>query len=97
MDDVPYILVKFRKIDCTLCPVRTQCTGSATAPCALSLLPGRLHHLLGRLRTEQQTPPWKQRYAMRAGPRARCASSPRATACADAAIAARARPTFSTF
>ncbi len=56
IEGVPYILVKFRKADCTPCPVRIRCAGSATAPRALSLLPENLHHLLGRLRIEQQSP-----------------------------------------
>jgi transposase len=56
----------FRK-GCT-CPVRPQCTASATRPRALALLPTReLHEIQMRNRLDRTTEEWQHRYAIRAG------------------------------
>ncbi|QIZ02270.2 transposase [Streptomyces sp. S1D4-11] len=61
-----YIQVKFAKADCLACPVRPQCTTSATRPRALALLPTReLHEIQLRNRLEQTTAEWQHRYAIR--------------------------------
>ncbi|MFD7020917.1 transposase [Streptomyces sp. NPDC059928] len=58
----------FDKTTCLACPVRSQCTASATRPRAVSLLPTReLHEIQARNRLDQQTKDWQQRYAIRAG------------------------------
>ncbi|MCP3818688.1 transposase [Streptomyces sp. A3M-1-3] len=63
-----YIQVKFAKADCLACPVRSQCTTSATRPRALALLPTReLHEIQMRNRLDQATEQWQHRYAIRAG------------------------------
>lgn len=63
-----YIQVKFAKGDCLACPVRPECTTSATRPRALALLPTReLHEIQMRNRLEQATDEWQHRYAIRAG------------------------------
>ncbi|WP_328760404.1 transposase [Streptomyces sp. NBC_00271] len=61
-----YIQVKFAKADCQACPVRPQCTTSATRPRALALLP-TLHEIQKRNRLDQTTEEWQRRYAIRAG------------------------------
>ncbi|WP_455357549.1 transposase [Streptomyces sp. SYSU K217416] len=63
-----YIQVKFGTSTCLACPVRPQCTTSATRPRALSLLPTReLHEIQTGNRLKQQTKDWQRRYAIRAG------------------------------
>jgi hypothetical protein len=61
-----YIQVKFGKATCLACPVRTQCTGSATRPRSLALLPQPLHEIQTRNRLDQETEQWQKRYAIRA-------------------------------
>ncbi|MCF3171752.1 transposase [Streptomyces sioyaensis] len=57
-----YIQVKFAKMDCLSCPVRTQCTNSAVRPRTLALLPTReLHEIQMRNRLDQQTGEWQRR------------------------------------
>ncbi|MFD9219010.1 transposase [Streptomyces sp. NPDC060064] len=63
-----YIQVKIAMADCLACPVRSQCTTSATRPRALALLPTReLHEIQMRNRLDQATEQWQHRYAIRAG------------------------------
>ncbi|KAB1139391.1 IS1182 family transposase [Streptomyces luteolifulvus] len=62
------VQVRFGKATCRACPVRAQCTTSATRPRTLALLPTReLHEIQARNRLDQQTRDWRQRYAIRAG------------------------------
>ncbi|MER5348477.1 transposase [Streptomyces mirabilis] len=50
------------------CPVRPQCTTSATRPRALALLPTReLHEVQTHNRLAQTTEEWQRHYAIRAG------------------------------
>jgi hypothetical protein len=60
------ILVRFPKAACRACPVRVQCTTSATGR-QLGLRPRPIHEAVTAARTEQDTPAWKRRYAIRAG------------------------------
>jgi hypothetical protein len=63
-----YIQVKFAKAECLACPVRLQCTTSATRPRALALPPTRkLHEIQMHNRLDQTTEDWQRRYAIRAG------------------------------
>lgn len=63
-----YVQATFDKTTYLACPVRSQCTASATRPRAVSLLPTReLHEIQARNRLDQQTKDWQQRYAIRAG------------------------------
>ncbi|MEU8877112.1 transposase [Streptomyces javensis] len=61
-----YIQVRFDKTTCLACPVRAQCTTSATRPRALTLLPESLHEIRTRNRRDQGIGAWRQRYAIRA-------------------------------
>jgi transposase len=61
------ISVKFSRIDCRLCPVRSLCTKAAEAPRHLTLRPQADHETLQRIRELQTTPEWKRRYERRAG------------------------------
>jgi hypothetical protein len=63
-----YIQVTFGQATCLACPVRPQCTTSATRPRALALLPTReLHEIQTQNRLDQHTQDWRKRYAIRAG------------------------------
>lgn len=53
---------------CRACPVRLQCTGNVDGKGRhVLLLPRPLQEIQTKARAEQQTAPWRQRYAMRAG------------------------------
>ncbi|MEU5151229.1 transposase [Streptomyces yangpuensis] len=70
---------------CHPCPVRSRCTSTVDSARTLGFPPRELRDLQLRVRTEQQTPQWKARYAVRSGVEARSTSSPTDTACAAAA------------
>ncbi|MGK5532082.1 IS1182 family transposase [Streptomyces sp. URMC 129] len=61
----PKIRVKFSKADCGQCPIKTDCTPGSYR--LLSFFPRHLYEVQAEARAEQQTPEWKERYAMRAG------------------------------
>ncbi|MFE4754984.1 transposase [Streptomyces mirabilis] len=52
---------------CQPCPARTQCTASRESTRTVGFPPRELRDLQLRVRTEQQTPEWKTRYAVRSG------------------------------
>ncbi|WP_326847304.1 transposase [Streptomyces kaniharaensis] len=61
----PLIVARFTKSQCQPCPDRPRCTSSREN--ARGLPPRELRELQIRVRTEQQTPAWKARYAVRYG------------------------------
>ncbi|WP_449203877.1 IS1182 family transposase [Streptomyces sp. HJ7] len=61
----PYVQVKFSKVDCGQCPMKTACTRSSHR--LLTFLPQQLNELQAEARGEQETHQWKARYGMRAG------------------------------
>ncbi|GHA71534.1 hypothetical protein GCM10010372_83190 [Streptomyces tauricus] len=63
----PLIVARFTRSQCHPCPVRTQCTHSTEGTRTVGFPPRELSDLQLRLRTEQQTPEWKTRYAVRSG------------------------------
>ncbi|MEU1691158.1 transposase [Streptomyces hirsutus] len=58
---------RFTKAQCQPCPDRTRCTSSRESARNVGFPPRELRDLQLRLRTEQQTPEWKARYAVRSG------------------------------
>jgi transposase len=63
----PLIVARFTKAQCHPCPARTQCTTSRESTRTVGFPPRELRDLQLRVRTEQQTPEWKARYAVRSG------------------------------
>ncbi|MGP3690892.1 transposase [Streptomyces sp. IBSNAI002] len=63
----PLIVARFTKGQCRPCPARTQCTTTADNARTVGFPPRELRDLQLRIRTEQQTPEWKTRYAVRSG------------------------------
>ena len=63
----PIINIRFAPAVCAACPVRQQCTRSATAPRNLTLHPRAEHEALQQRRSFQTTPAFQQRYNARAG------------------------------
>ncbi|WP_307129214.1 transposase [Streptomyces aurantiacus] len=63
----PLIVARFTKSQCRPCPARTQCTTTADNVRTVGFPPRELRDLQLRIRTEQQTPEWKARYAVRSG------------------------------
>jgi hypothetical protein len=62
----PLIVARFTKSQCQPCPDRPRCTTSSDAR-NVGFPPRELRDLQIRVRTEQQTPSWKARYAVRSG------------------------------
>lgn len=60
-------MARFTKTQCRPCPVRAQCTSTADNVRTVGFPPRELRDLQLRVRTEQQTPEWKARYAARSG------------------------------
>ncbi|WP_234426165.1 IS1182 family transposase [Streptomyces kebangsaanensis] len=63
----PLIVARFTKSQCHPCPARAQCTTSRESTRTVGFPPRELRDLQLRIRTEQQTPEWKTRYAVRSG------------------------------
>jgi hypothetical protein len=63
----PLIVARFTKSQCQPCPVRTRCTTSRESARNVGFPPRELRDLQIRVRTEQQTPDWQARYAVRSG------------------------------
>ncbi|MFE7358981.1 transposase [Streptomyces sp. NPDC057543] len=63
----PLIVARFTKSQCRPCPARAQCTSTADSARTVGFPPRELRDLQLRVRTEQQTPEWKARYAVRSG------------------------------
>lgn len=66
-DGRPFHQVKFAEADCRACPVRPQCTRSATRPRQLALRPQEEHAALCAARQRQRPPAFTALYAQRAG------------------------------
>ncbi|MEW2306995.1 IS1182 family transposase [Streptomyces sp. NPDC006655] len=61
------IRIRFATATCAPCPVRDQCTRSTQYGRQLTVRPQEQDALLERVRAEQSTDEWKDRYAARAG------------------------------
>ncbi|MEV7995713.1 IS1182 family transposase [Streptomyces sp. NPDC086077] len=61
------IRIRFATTTCSPCPVRDQCTRSTQYGRQLTVRPQGQDALLERVRAEQTTKAWKERYAARAG------------------------------
>lgn len=63
----PLIVARFTTSQCRPCPARTRCTTTPDSARTVGFPPRELRDLQLRVRTEQQTPDWKARYAVRSG------------------------------
>ncbi|MFI5821260.1 transposase [Streptomyces rishiriensis] len=63
----PLIVARCTKSQCRPCPVRSRCTSTVDSARTVGFPPRELRDLQLRVRTEQQTPQWKARYAVRSG------------------------------
>jgi transposase len=63
----PKIAIRFGLHDCRDCPVRSQCTRSATAPRILGVRHQAEFDVLQQARSQQQTKEFRQLYAQRSG------------------------------
>lgn len=61
------INIRFPPAACQACPLRTQCTRSATGPREITVRPRAQHEALQAARQRQQSPAFEQEYAARAG------------------------------
>jgi transposase len=66
-DGLPVIRATFRQPDCRPCPDRSRCTRSADNARHVTFLPRRQQQAQQRIRAEQATGDWRQRYALRCG------------------------------
>jgi len=66
-DGLPVIRATFRQPDCRPCPDRSRCTRSEDNARHVTFLPRRQQQTQQRLRAEQATDAWRQRYALRCG------------------------------
>lgn len=66
-DGLPIIKVTFRLPDCTPCPDRARCTRSERNARAMTFRPREQFDTQQRIRADQATDAWKERYALRAG------------------------------
>ncbi len=60
-------MARFTKGQCQPCPARTRCTTPRESTRTVGFPPRKLRDLQLRVRTEQQTPESKTRYAVRSG------------------------------
>ncbi|MFC9623317.1 transposase [Streptomyces sp. NPDC056930] len=60
-------MTRFTKSQCQPCPDRPRCTSSRESARNVGFPPRELRDLQVRVRSEQQTPEWKARYAVRSG------------------------------
>ena len=63
----PLIQVRFSPAVCRACAVRSQCTKATTGGRAIAFLPREQHEALQRVRKEQNSQPFWQKYAQRCG------------------------------
>ena len=63
----PVVYITFAREDCLACPVRQLCTRSATSGRSLTVRPAAQHHAIQAAREQQQSPDFKEAYAVRAG------------------------------
>lgn len=61
------IQVRFHHRDCQACPCRAACTRRKSEPRSLSFLPRAEYGALQTARQRQETPAFRERYALRAG------------------------------
>jgi hypothetical protein len=66
-DGLPIIRATFRQPDCRPCPDRARCTRSQDNARHVTFLPRRQQEAQRRIRAEQATDDWRQRYALRCG------------------------------
>ncbi|MFE3187345.1 IS1182 family transposase [Streptomyces violascens] len=66
-DGLPIVQVTFRLPDCTPCPDRARCTRSERNARAMTFRPREQFEAQQRIRADQATDEWKERYALRAG------------------------------
>lgn len=66
-DRKPVIQVRFSLTVCRACTVRSQCTKATTSGRAIAFLPREQHEALQRVRQEQNSPAFWQKYAQRCG------------------------------
>ena len=66
-DGLPIIRATFRQPDCRPCPDRARCTRSQDNARHVTFLPRRQQQAQQRIRAEQATDDWRQRYALRCG------------------------------
>jgi hypothetical protein len=66
-DGPPVIRATFRQPECRPCPDRSRCTRSQDNARHVTFLPRRQQQTQQRLRAEQATGDWRQRYALRCG------------------------------
>jgi transposase len=66
-DGLPVIRATFRQPDCRPCPDRARCTRSEDNARHVTFLPRRQQETQQRLRAEQATDGWHQRYRLRCG------------------------------
>jgi transposase len=64
---LPIVQATFRASDCTPCPDRARCTRAPVNPRHLTFRPRLQYETQRRLRAEQATPAWRDRYAHRSG------------------------------
>jgi hypothetical protein len=64
---LPVVQVTFRASDCTPCRDRARCTRAPDNPRHLTFRPRLQYETQRRLRAEQATPAWRDRYAHRSG------------------------------
>jgi len=95
-DGLPVIRATFRQPDCRPCPDRSRCTRSEDNARHVTFLPRRQQQTQQRLRAEQATDAWRQRYALRCGVESLIAQASGAATSTKRATAAWPRPTCNT-
>jgi transposase len=95
-DGQPVIRATFRQPDCRPCPDRSRCTRSQDNARHLTFLPRRQQQTQQRLRAEQATDAWRQRYALRCGVESLIAQASRRSDLHQARYRGLPRPTCST-
>ena len=61
------IKATFRQPDCRPCPDRSRCTRSETNARHVTFRPRREHEAQQRIRADQSTTDWRERYSLRCG------------------------------
>ncbi|MEU1601105.1 transposase [Streptomyces sp. NPDC005708] len=83
----PLIVARLTEGQCQPCPVRSQCTTSRESARNVGFPPRGLRDLQLHVRTEQQSPDWRARYAVRCGS-FRSGGTPSTSSLTDTACAA---------
>ena len=90
------IVITFAKATCGPCPVRAQCTTSASGRRQLTVHPRQVHEAQLAARAAQGTRDFQARYALRAASKAPSARAWPSPACAAPATADWTRPAWNT-